>query len=264
MFWGDRFGSVVDPVRPLVGHGDPRRGRSARGDGGARPRRHGRDERQLGEIPGPPVSGAGGSAVRFRLGGTHAQTNQARPAAGGRSVPARDRHRPRRSTSRRARRDSATRSSRTRATAATTSRTTSLTLDYDAGDRTSSTGTAVDHGDGDAGSLELRSRPARLLDLAAARRTARPRRSRATAQELVITPRTGIRAGYDVHRRASTTRARRRSSPTPTSRSRAGSRPTTAPSSSASRRARRRWYPVQRQPARQGDVRLPRHRARRA
>ena len=64
--------------------------------------------------------------------------------------------------------------------------------------------------------------------------------ARSGEQELVITPRA---PGCDRARRSrsrSTTPARLPSSPIPTGRSRAGSRPTTAPSSSASRRGRRR------------------------
>ena len=66
---------------------------------------------------------------------------------------------------------------------------------------------------------------------------ARPRYRRA-GQELIVTPRQALRAGRDFTVSCATP-ACRRSSPTPTTRSRAGCRPPTAPSSSASRRARR-------------------------
>jgi aminopeptidase N len=63
--------------------------------------------------------------------------------------------------------------------------------------------------------------------------------ARSGEQELVITPADGLRTG-STSRSRSTTRARPPSSPTRTGLSRAGCRPTTERSSSASRRARPR------------------------
>ena len=69
--------------------------------------------------------------------------------------------------SHRSRGSSVTRSSRTPATAGTTSRSYSLTLDWQPAEPAD--GHRRDHGDGDAEPVQLRPRPARLHDLAAAR-----------------------------------------------------------------------------------------------